>query len=235
MNSDGSEVLAQYDTCKWRAIQRELAKKVIKQDCFGKPPRLIAGVDTAYSGDEAFSAIVVLDYENLELLETKIVRCAVRVPYIPTFLFFREGEPMIKAIAKLTKTADVHLVNAHGVAHPERCGCASQLGVTLDIATIGVAGRILFGEISDSEDGRTKYLKDGEETIGAALLSGSGRRQVYVSVGHKVSLESAIEIVQNTTKGSRMPEPLRLAHVASNEAKNKWNRESIQENVSKLR
>nr|MDO8098055.1 endonuclease V [Candidatus Njordarchaeota archaeon] len=222
--------MSQYDTSKWRAIQRELATKVIEKDCFNKPPKLIAGLDTAYSGDEAFSAIVVLDYETLETLETKTAQCTVEVPYIPTFLSFREAEPITKAIGKLSKATDVFLVHAHGVAHPQRCGFASHLGVTLDIPVIGVANELLYGKISDSGSGETRYLKDAEEIIGAALLSGAGFKPIYVSVGHKVSLESAIEIVKKTTKGSRLPEPLRLAHVASNEAKEKWRKGASQEN-----
>lgn len=229
MTSDGRQVLTQYDTTKWRAIQRELAKKVIKRDYLSKPPKLIAGVDTAYSGDEAFSAVVVLDYQTLQPVETKTVRCTVKVPYIPTFLFFREVEPMTKAIAKSSKAVDVFLVNAHGVAHPERCGCASHLGVSLDIPTIGVTSEVLCGEISDSGNGKTKYLKSGEEIIGSVLLSKAGFKPIFVSVGHKVSLESAIQIVQKTTRGSRMPEPLRLAHLASNEAKKTWRKEANQE------
>jgi deoxyribonuclease V len=235
MNRDGREVLTQYDIAKWRAIQRGLAKKVIKQDCFSKPPKIVAGVDVAYSGDEAFSAVVLLDFENLELVETSTARSVVAVPYVPSFLFFREGEPMTEAIAKLNKMADVYLINAHGIAHPERCGCASQFGLTLDIATIGVAGEVLYGEVSESENGRTKYVKDGEEIIGAALLSKAVSKPIYVSVGHKVSLKSAIEIIQKTTKGNRMPEPLRLAHLASNEAKRKWNKEVTQENGTNSR
>jgi deoxyribonuclease V len=222
MNGDGIEDLTDHDTCEWRVIQRELSKKVIKQDCFSKPPKLIAGVDTAYSGHEAFGAVVSLNFETLELVETKTVRCAVTVPYIPSFLFFREAKPMMKAIAKLSKMADVYLVNSHGIAHPERCGCASQLGLALDIATIGVAGQVLCGKVSEFENGRTKYLKDGKEIIGAVLHTGAVSKPVYVSVGHKVSLESAIEIVQRTTNEYRMPEPLRLAHLASNETKRKW-------------
>jgi deoxyribonuclease V len=222
INGDRREILNKRDTIRWQAIQKEIANRVNKQDSFTQPLRLIAGVDTAYSGDEAFSAVVVLDYETLELAEIKTARCTVKIPYIPSFLFFREVEPMTKAIAKLNKPADVLLVNAHGIAHPERCGCASHLGIILDIPTIGVANKVLCGKVSDSVNGKPRYLKDGEEIIGVALTSDEWRRPIYVSIGHKVSLDSAIRIVEKTTKRSRMPEPLRLAHVASNEVRRVW-------------
>jgi deoxyribonuclease V len=129
---------------------------------------------------------------------------------------------LVRVIRKLKERVDVILVNAHGVAHPEKCGCASHLGVTLDIPTIGVAGKVLCGTVSESDYGKIKYLKEGVEVIGAQLITQVGSKPIYVSVGHKVGLISAIEIVRRTVKENRMPEPLRLAHELSNEMRKRY-------------
>jgi deoxyribonuclease V len=158
----------------------------------------------------------VLNYETLEVVESATAKSTVENPYIPSFLAFRELKPLTKAIRLLKMKPDVFLVNAHGIAHPERCGCASHLGVALDVPTIGVARTALIGEVSNLDDRGIGYLKDGEEVIGAAIVSKSRYKPIFVSVGHKVSLNSAIEIVRKTTRENRFPEPLRLAHESSN-------------------
>jgi deoxyribonuclease V len=212
-------ILSHQKTAGWRIIQRNLAKKVIREDSFNMPPRLVAGVDVAYTKDKAYAAAVVLDYETLELVEERASKSTVKIPYIPSFLAFRELKPLIRVIKKLREKPEIFLVNAHGIAHPEKCGCASHLGVTLDIPTIGIAKQALYGDIVDSENQDIKYLKDGE-VIGAALVTEISRKPIYISIGHRISLESAIGIVRKTTR-IQMPEPLRLAHELSNETKRK--------------
>lgn len=204
---------------RWRAVQRKLAQKVIRRDCFSKPPKYVAGIDVAYQGETAFGAVVVLDYKTLEIVESTTAESMVENPYIPSFLAFRELKPMTNAIKRLKKRPDVFLVNAHGIAHPERCGCASHLGVVLDVPTIGVAKAVLIGEVSDLDDRGIGYLKDRGEIIGAAMVSKIGCKPIYVSVGHKVSFGSAIAIVSRTTRENRIPEPLRFAHRLSNSVK----------------
>ena len=207
---------------RWRAIQRELAQRVLRIDCFVMPPRLVGGVDVAYHGHTAYATAVVLDYETLEMVESTTAESTVENSYIPSFLAFRELKPMIKSIRKLRIAPDILLVDAQGIAHPERCGSASHLGVVLDIPTIGVAKSLLIGEVSDLRKGVIGYLKDKEELIGASIVSRVGSKPVYVSIGHKVSLDSAIKIVGATTKeGNRIPEPLRLAHILANLARSK--------------
>jgi deoxyribonuclease V len=180
------------------------------------PPRLVGGIDVAYHGDAAYAAVVVLDYKTLGIVESATAKSTVENSYIPSFLAFRELKPMIKSIRRLRIAPDVLLVDAQGIAHPERCGAASHLGVVLDIPTIGVAKSLLIGEVSDLNKGGIGYLKDKEELIGASVVSQLGCKPIYVSIGHKVSLDSAIEIVRATTKENRLPEPLRLAHILSN-------------------
>jgi deoxyribonuclease V len=215
--SNGS--ISQWKMSRWRAVQRKLAQRVIRQDSFSKPLKLVAGIDVAYNQERAFSATVVMRYETLEIVESEATKSTVENPYIPSFLAFRELKPMTKAIKRLKTKPDVFLVNAHGIAHPERCGCASHLGVVLDVPTIGVASTVLHGEVSDQDKIGTRYLKDEEEIIGAVIAPKVGGKPVYVSIGHRVSLDSAIEIIYKSTKGNRMPEPLRLAHRLSNETK----------------
>jgi deoxyribonuclease V len=217
--NSSNDSISQCKISHWRAVQRKLAERVIRQDSFSKPLKLVAGIDVAYNQERAFSATVVMRYETLEVMESETAKSTVETPYIPSFLAFRELSPMKKAIKKLKIKPDVFLVNAHGIAHPERCGCASHLGIVLDVPTIGVAGSVLHGEVLDQDRTGTRYLKDGEEIIGAVIASKVGEKPIYVSIGHRVSLDSAIEIIHKTTKENRMPEPLRRAHELSNETR----------------
>jgi deoxyribonuclease V len=194
-----------------------LAQKVARDDRFVKPPKYVAGVDVAYRSNRAFSAVAVLSYETLRLVDSATAVSIVEIPYIPSFLAFRELNPMIEAVKRLTVRPNVFLVDAHGIAHPERCGCASHFGVVLDVPTIGVAKSILIGEVLDLDDMGIGYLKDREEIIGASVVSKIGCKPILVSIGHKVSLNSAIEIASKMTKDNRIPEPLRIAHELSNE------------------
>ena len=136
--------------------------------------------------------------------------CQVKIPYIPTLLSFREIPPAMAAIRKLKIQPDVFLVDAQGLAHPYRCGFASHLGLILDKPTIGAAKSRLIG--SEVEQNGETFLVDKGEVIGALVTTKAGAKPVYVSIGHMVSLETAIKIVRHCSK-SRIPEPLRLAHV----------------------
>ena len=193
-------------------------------DSFNYPPKLIAGLDAAYQEDIAFSAVAVLDYDTFELVEAQIARSVVNVPYIPCFFGFREVKPLIKVISKLKKKADIYIVNAHGVAHPERCGCASHLGVALDIPTIGVANSAICGILTESEKGKVRYLRDKGDVVGAALYTKPAASPVYVSIGHRVCLESAINIVMRSNRENRMPEPLRVAHRLCSNGRKEYSR-----------
>ncbi len=204
---------------RWRGIQRRLAKKVICQDCFVKPPRLVGGIDVAYQRQRAYAAAAVIDYDTLEVVGSATVESTIENPYIPSFLAFRELKPMVNTVKRLEVVPDIFLVDAQGIAHPERCGCASHLGVVLDIPTIGVAKSLLIGEVSNPDNRQTRYLRERGEIIGASIVSGASCKPIFVSIGHKISLDSAIEIVRRTARGNRLPEPLRLAHSLANMAR----------------
>lgn len=186
-----------------------LSQKIIREDRLPPKLRTVAGVDVSYVGDVGIGALIVLDYDTLEPLGMQVATCQVKIPYIPTLLSFREIQPAMAVIKKLKIQPDVFLVDAQGLAHLYRCGFASHLGLILGKPTIGAAKSRLIGTPMD-RDGET-FLVDKDEVIGAIVTTRVGSKPVYVSIGHMVSLATAIEIVRHCSK-SRIPEPLRLAH-----------------------
>jgi deoxyribonuclease V len=202
---------------KARRLQLRLAAQVIKKDMLPKTLRYIAGVDVSYSGEWAFGAVSLHDYDSLELVEARKSKVKTGFPYIPTFLSFREFRPSLAAINKLKTQPDVFMVDAQGIAHPYRLGFASHLGVFLDKPTIGVAKSLLYGQVQPKNKARWAPIIDKDEIIGAEL-GNKGEKPVYVSIGHKVTLERAIEIVEHCIRTGRPPEPLRNAHILATEA-----------------
>ncbi len=183
-----------------------MSKKIVSEDRLPEKIRLIAGVDVAYAGETAIGAIAVLGYESLELLEQQTATCPVRFPYVPTLLSFREIPAAVACIKKLKRQPDVFLVDGQGIAHPYRCGFASHLGLAIGKPTVGVAKSRLVGEPVNA------YLVENGQIIGAVVTTKEGSKPVYVSVGHLVSLESAVKIVKHCVRNSRIPEPLLQAH-----------------------
>jgi deoxyribonuclease V len=183
-------------------LQKEIAKKVIAKDDF-RDIRLVCGADVAYSGDIAYCSAVVMD-KGFNVVESVDSQSAVTHPYIPGLLMLREAEPIFHTLKKLKSGFDVLLVDGHGLLHPRRCGLACYAGVTLGCPTIGVAKSLLCGK--QRKDG---YIKLDGEALGYAL----GRKS-YVSVGHKISLKSAVAIAKQFTK-TGIPEPLKIADANS--------------------
>ncbi|TDA31067.1 MAG: endonuclease V [Hadesarchaea archaeon] len=193
-------------------IQRRVAERVLIKDEWKKLER-IAGLDLAYAGkDCGYSSCVVLDLSSLEILEKRVKKVRIKFPYLPTFLAFRELEGMLEVAREVE--ADVYMVDGHGVAHPRRAGLASHLGVVLEKPTLGVAKSKLCGEGEEPPLQRGGYslLREGGEVVGAAVRTKTGVKPVYVSVGHKLSLPTAIELTLRTSTSFRIPQPLRLAH-----------------------
>jgi deoxyribonuclease V len=199
-------------------IQERVAKQVGRKDGFKKLER-IAGCDISFAkGDRACAACVVLDYRTLEILDKKVVKVKLRFPYIPTFLAFREIDGMLRAVDGLK--ADVYMVGAQGLAHPRRAGLACHLGVILDRPTLGVAKSPLVGKakLPLNRAGAQTSLVDGKEIVGAAVRLKTGSKPVYVSIGNKLSLKTAVKIALETTREHRLPEPLQKAHDLATEA-----------------
>ena len=201
--------MASFSVRKAHKTQLSLSHNIIRKDNLPSKITSVAGVDVSYVADLAVGSIVVLDYDSLEVLEAKTAVCPVKMPYIPTLLSFRELPPAMAAIKKLRTQTDVFLVDSQGLAHPYRCGFASHLGLALGKPTIGAAKSRLVGE-EVSSNGRI-LLTDEEEVIGEAVTTKLGSKPIYVSVGHMVSLKTAVRIVQHCSK-NRIPEPLLLAH-----------------------
>jgi len=199
-------------------IQLGLAARVSKVSEV-TTPRFIAGVDisTSKAQEMATGAVVILSYPELRLVETKIVNEKLNFPYIPGFLSFRESPLVLAACEKLTITPDLILVDGQGVAHPRRIGLASHLGLFLNTPTIGCAKSRLCGshKVPGVEPGSYADLVDNGEIIGAVLRTKFGVSPVYVSIGHKVDLQTAIHWVLECCQGYRLPEPARLAHLAA--------------------
>lgn len=195
---------------KARNAQRLLCQKIVSKDVLPQKIRTIAGVDVSYLDTKGIGCVAVLDFDSLEVLETQIAICQVKIPYIPTLLSFREISPAIACIWKLKIAPDVFLVDAQGYAHPYRCGFASHLGLILGKATIGAAKSRLIGE--PVEVNGKSLLIDRDEVVGAVVTTKQGTKPVYVSIGHMISLETAIKIVRYCSK-SRIPEPLLQAHI----------------------
>ncbi|MGD6852723.1 MAG: endonuclease V [Candidatus Bathyarchaeia archaeon] len=200
---------ANFSVKKAHSTQLRLSKLVIRQDKLPKEIRSVGGVDVSYVGDLGVGSVTVVDYASLELLESRVATCRVRMPYVPTLLSFRELPPAIAAITQLWRQPDVFLVDAQGWAHPYRCGFASHLGLAIKRPTVGAAKSRLIGEPTQA-NGRT-VLMDKGEVIGEAVTTRQGCKPVYVSVGHMVSLETSVQLVRHCSK-TRIPEPLRLAH-----------------------
>lgn len=206
---------------KAHRLQLKLAKEIVRKDVLPKKICLVAGVDVAYTEEYSIGSVAVLDYESLALKESQTGVCRTSFPYLPTLLSFREIPPAISAIKKLKLKPDVFLVDAHGIMHPYRLGFATHLGLMLNKPTIGVAKSHLCGKIQPFTENGWAPITDKNEVIGAAVVSKKGSKSVFVSIGNKVSLETAILIAKHCAVGSEIPEPIRQAHLVAAGEKSK--------------
>jgi len=199
-------------------MQRRLAAQVSRNSEVGVP-RFVAGVDISAGTalGVARGAVVVLSYPELRVVEIKVAEGKLDFPYVPGLLSFRESPLTLAACEKLSITPDLILVDGQGVAHPRRLGLASHLGLFLDTPTIGCAKSLLCGshEMPGVEPGSYTEIIDKGEAIGVALRTRPGVKPVYISIGHKVDLRAAIYWVLECSRGYRLPEPTRLAHLAA--------------------
>lgn len=210
------------------ALQEELRSRVVTGDRFGEIRR-VAGVDVGHDrqGREAVAraAVAVLSFPDLEPLADAVATVEVTFPYVPGLLSFRELPAVLAALDRLKREApeqlpDLFVCDAHGLAHPRRFGLACHLGVLTDTPSIGVAKNLLVGVHDElpPERGAWRALVDPKarpgsagETIGAVVRTRTGVRPVYVSVGHRVSLETAVDLTLRLTPRYRLPETTRRA------------------------
>lgn len=201
-------------------IQLKVSELISEQTHTLSPEaHLIAGAHVAYAkhSDRVCAAIVVFDLRSSTVLEEATYTGSVNFPYIPGLLAFREGPPLLEAWEKLKTLPDVVLFEGHGLAHPLRFGLATHLGLWLEVPTIGCAKTLLIGshEKLGNERGDTAHLVDSGEQVGVALRTKKNVRPVFVSVGFRIDLANAVDLVMRSTRGFRMPEPLRQASIAS--------------------
>jgi deoxyribonuclease V len=208
----------QVTTSEARMIQQKLASMVSKKN-EAASPQFIAGVDISPPTVQgiATGAVVVLNYPQLRVVEIKTSKQLVSFPYIPGLLSFRELPLILAACQELTIAPDIILVDGQGIAHPRRLGLASHLGILLNIPAIGCAKSRLCGSHEPIGEVRGSFaeLRDGDEVIGAALRTKKGTNPVYISIGHKVDLDTAIFWTMESCRGYKIPEPTRLAHLAA--------------------
>ncbi len=193
-------------------LREELARK-IRTEPVKTEKRIVAGVDIAYRGETAVAAAVLYDTAVPGLIEETTAIAGVTFPYVPGYLFFREGPAVLAALVKLTRRPDILMVDGHGIAHPRKAGYACLLGALLDIPSVGCAKSRLVGEYE--EPGRQKGdfspLVYKGETVGAVVRTRQNVRPVFVSAGHLTDLEEAVAIVLRCAHKFRIPEPLRAA------------------------
>ncbi len=203
-------------------IQRRMAS-MVKFTAIKKIPKIIAGLDCAFSKDDKkiFAAAVVIDLSDFLIIETATASRKLEFPYIPGLLSFREAPACIDAIEKLKTTPDAFLIDGQGFAHPRRLGIASHIGLLVDKPTIGCAKSRLIGTFDEPKRLKSSFspLMDSGEQIGAVLRTRTDVKPVFVSVGNKCTLEDAIQLVLECTTKYRLPEPSRLAHQLVGQAK----------------
>lgn len=198
------------------AWQRRLRSWVEASDQLGAVRR-VAGADVAYDGNDAtiHAAVVVLDAATLAPVETATVLARAEFPYLSGFLSLREAPPLVEAASRLRQKPDLLLVDGHGRAHPRGFGIACHLGLLLDVPTIGVAKSRLVGGFQPPgrARGSTSPLLHRGKQVGEVLRTRDGVAPVFVSVGHRISLETSKKWVLACGAGYRIPEPVRRAHM----------------------
>jgi len=205
--------------------QREIAAMVETADRLG-PVSLIAGVDTSMAWRDTrgpiHAAVAPMRWPPGEAVAPVSLTVVPPIPYVPGYLGFRESPALIAALDLMPALPDLILVDGHGRSHPRRCGIATHLGVLIDVPTIGCAKTILcgkvVGELGETPGSRAPLVDRGE-TVAIALRTRARAQPIYISTGHRVSLETAVEWVLRLCDGRRLPLPIRMAHDAANDAR----------------
>lgn len=202
-------------TSEAMALQSRMAQKVSAKTTFDLASvQTVAGVDVGFRGDVARAAVVVLGFPGLDPVDWALAETPVTFPYVPGLLAFREGPSVLAALEKLATWPDLFIFDAQGVAHQRRLGLAAHMGVILDWPSIGCAKSRLVGRHDEPGNavGEWARLDDKGETIGAVVRSRAGVKPLYVSIGHRVDLHTAIDFVLRCTRRYRLPETTRFAH-----------------------
>lgn len=206
-------------TKKAAEIQLEMRRRIITEpDSYFRPGN-IAGVDVSVQNGKARAAVVTLAVDDLSLIETATASLPISFPYVPGLLAFREAPVILEAFCKLKLVPDILIVDGQGMAHPRRFGLACHLGVELDIPSVGCAKSRLAGRHDEPENlkGAHTDLIYENEVIGQVLRTREGVKPVFISIGHRVNLATAVDIVMRCVTRYRLPEPIRHAHKTAGE------------------
>ncbi|UCG15998.1 MAG: deoxyribonuclease V [Phycisphaerales bacterium] len=208
------------------AIQKELAGRIIRRTT-RRRFRLVAGADLAFTPDKQYcvAGIVVWDVPGRRAVEQQTARRRVTFPYVPGLLSFREAPAVLAAIRKLVHEPDALILDGQGYAHPRRFGLACHVGLFVERPSIGCAKSRLIGThgIPGRHKGSITPLRDGDEQIGAVVRTRDDVKPVYVSIGHRIDLDTAVDLVVSCCTGFRLPEPTRLADQLVSRARNLQN------------
>jgi deoxyribonuclease V len=202
------------------ALQQRLKSEIVTTDQFDEVKR-VAGIDVGFEdeGQTTRAAVVVLSFPELQLQEQAIARRPTTFPYIPGLLSFREVPAVLEALETLKQIPDLLLCDGQGTAHPRRFGIACHIGLLTNLPAIGVGKSLLVGShatVPDEKGGWVPLLHKGE-TIGAVVRTRVGTKPLYISPGHRISLETAIAYVMRCTTKYRLPETTRFAHKLASE------------------
>jgi deoxyribonuclease V len=204
-------------------IQKRLRDSVRYEQPDIERIKFVAGADVSFSkgSDNICAAVVVLKFPELTVVEEKTAVGLATFPYVPGYLTFREGPALISAFEKIQNTPDVIIFDGQGIAHPRGLGIASHIGILLDKPSIGCAKSVLVGkyEMPGVARGSFSPLTKDDKQIGVALRTRTGVSPVFVSVGNRMNIESAMRLVLDCAPRFRLPEPIRKAHLLSNEVR----------------
>jgi deoxyribonuclease V len=208
---------------------------VVEQDRFGEI-RFVAGADVAFDPltDIAFAGVIVYRFPELVEVERSMARRKLHFPYVPGLLSFRESPVLMAAFARLKTEPDLILIDGHGRAHPRRFGIACHLGIIFDRPTIGCAKSLLVGEHQEPgrKAGAISPLLLGGERVGIVLRTRDYVRPIYVTIGHRVSLDSAVNLVRRCLDGYRIPKPTREADRYVRELRRAYQEERVEKPMS---
>lgn len=202
-----------------RALQVRLASRIVagpRLDLGGV--RYVAGADVSTQGEMAYATVAVLDFPGLSVVEVRGFEAPLEFPYVPGLLSFREMPSLLGAFELVETPVDAIVADAQGIAHPRRMGLASHLGLFVDVPTVGCAKSLLVGKFEEpgAEKGGATDLVHRGEVVGKVVRTRSGVSPVYVSVGNRIELGSAVELVLACSPKYRLPETTRRAHNAAN-------------------
>ncbi len=193
-------------------FQEQLAKKIIMKDQFDREVEFVCGVDVSYKKEIAHCSAVIVKKDTLEVVEVVGNKSNTKYPYIPGLFTLRESNPIRHTLKLLKSPFQLLLVDGHGILHPRRCGLACHIGIATNNPTIGVAKSLLCGSVQS--DG---FVKHNEDLVGYSIKREENpKKSIYVSIGHRISLLTSVRLVKSLTKtGQLIPEPLRIADIAS--------------------